>query len=218
MQIDLISVGQKTWKVFPWFMCVVIASMLFQECEQNSVLANNLSTEKSSVKYYKNKLGGVTASNEVLRYEKKFLKQMVIDKDDSLKKLASEFSKVKTITKWKTHLIIDSINVPFEVKVPCDFTRKGKKENQWYSFDYKVNQNGIQVDSLKIPNETFSITGVKRKWFWGRETITTDITHSNPNIVTEDLKSYEYVEKKKWYNTTLFKVTIGAVAGFLIAK
>ncbi len=215
MQIDLIKVGQNSLKVFPWIVTLILISILFQKCEANATLVSNLEKQGKETIYYKNKLGGVTASNEVLRYEKKFLKQLVIDKDDSIKKLVSEFSKVKTIVKWKTQLIVDSINVPFEVKVPCDFNREGTKINKWYSFDYKVNQNGLQIDSLSIPNETFAISGVKRKWFWGKETITTDITHTNPNIVTKDLKSYEYTEQKKWYNTTFFKVTAGFIAGFL---
>jgi len=219
MQIDLIKIGERAMKILPWVIVLVLASMLFTECDDNKVLEKNLKYQTTATTYYKNKLGSVSASNEALQYTKKQLKENLLQKDDSLKKLASEFAKVKSIVKWKTKTEIDSILVPFEVKAPCDFERSGITQNKWYEFNWKANQDGFKVSDFKTFNETTVITGMKRKWFWGPQTITTDITNTSPYYkLPENLQSIETKEEVKWYQSTLFKFGLGAIAGYLITK
>lgn len=218
MQIDLIKNGQKVFKILPWIIIIALISMLFKECESNTSLADNLKKQKSQTVYYKNELGTITASNKVLQLEKSQLEEYLIEQDDSLKKLASEFSKVKSIVKYRVKTKIDSVKVPFEVKVPCEFTRSGDYENEWFNLGYKVDQNGLTIEPFETWTDVTTITGFKKKWFWGKKTYTTDITASNPNITIENVKSFEEKVPVKWYESTLFKVGIGVIGGYLIAK
>jgi hypothetical protein len=62
------------------------------------------------------------------------------------------------------------------------------------------------------------VTGIKRKWFLGKQTQTTDITHANPFVQTNNVQHIEVVTQKKWYDTFLFKVGLGFIGGVLITK
>jgi len=218
MQINLTEVRRRAGKIILYVVILVLVAMLFQKCNNETSLKTALSASQSQTTYYKNQLGTVTATNQVLQLNKKQLDDLVLSKDAELKALADEFAKVKTIVKWKTLTKFDSILVPFETKAPCTFEREGEVKKEWYGLGYKVNQDGLNITEFETWNETTVITGVKRKWFWGKETITTDIANSNPFLYNEDMKTIETVVPKKWYESTLFKVGIGIIGGYLIAK
>ena len=199
---------------------LVIALLLtLHQCHQNRRLATTqIEVLLDTTKQFENRIGSITATKNVLQLEKKQLKELVYSKDDTLNSLRKEFSKVKQIIKTQTITIIDSIPVPFEVRVPCDFERKGTHLDKWLQFDYAVNQSGFQISEFTIPNTQTTITGFKRKWFLGRQTLTTDITHTNPHITTTNVQTIQVVVPKRFYDTRLFNITLGVVGGFLLAK
>ena len=190
---------------------------------------NQCSTEKrltksqgevftASVQYYQNKLGTITATKKVLQLSNKDLKKLIYFKDSELNELRKEFAKVKTIVKTKTIVIIDSVPVPFDVRVPCDFERKGKHLDKWLQFDYAVNQDGFNISKFTIPNDQTIITGFKRKWFLGKQTYVTDITNSNPYIKTIEVQTIQVVVPKRFYDTRLFNIGVGFIGGVLISR
>ena len=168
--------------------------------------------------HFKNKLGTITATKKVLELEKKDLKELIYSQDTTLNALRKEFAKVKTIVKTKTIVIIDSIPVPFEVRVPCDFERKGKHLDKWLQFDYAVNQDGFKISDFTIPNEQTTITGFKRSWFLGRQSYVTDITNTNPYIKIVEVKTIQVVVPKRFYDTRLFNIGVGFIGGVLLTK
>lgn len=198
----------------------VLAVLLFlsvQKCSYwkgNSAV--NLDALTDTVKHYKNALGTQTVSIKTLQLTEKQLKEIIIKKDDTLKALASEFAKVKSVVKYKTVTRIDTVKVEYTEMIPCEFERSGNKVHKWYSFNYFSNENGIIIDSLTIPNTTAVITGVKRKWFLGKQTITTDITNSNPYIKVTDIKSAEIDIPEAWYKKWYFWLVKGFILGVII--
>lgn len=215
----LVAVKKLQYKNILIFVLAVALFMSVHECNRNEYLTDSkLNALTSETIHYKNKIGTLTASKNVLKLEKSELKELVYKKDDTLNTLRKEFSKVKAIVKTKTVTIIDSIPVPFEIRVPCDFERKGKHIDKWLQFDYAVNQNGFNISDFTIPNEQTTITGFKRKWFLGKQTYTTDITNTNPFITTVDVQTIEVVVPKRWYDTRLFNISLGVVGGFFLAK
>lgn len=215
----LVAVKKLSLKNALIFVLAIALFMSIHECKRNEYLTNSkLNALTSKTTSYKNKIGTLTASKKVLQLEKSELKELVFKKDDTLNILRKEFSKVKAIVKTKTVTIIDSIPVPFEIRVPCDFERKGKHLDKWLQFDYAVNQDGFNITNFIIPNEQTTITGFKRKWFLGRQTLTTDITNSNPNIQTTDVQTIQVVVPKRWYDTRGFNIGLGAFFGFLATK
>lgn len=217
-QINLTEARKKLGKVILYVIILVLATMNFQKCNNETSLKTALSASNSQTTYYKNRLGTETASKQVLQLDFNQLEDMYLSKDAELAALTEEFSKVEAIVKWRTKFKTDTLLIPFEVKVPCDFERAGEVKKDWYGLGYKVNQNGLEITEFETWNETTVITGMKRKWFWGKETITTDITNTNPFLYNEDVKTIETVVPKKWYQSTLFKVGIGVIGGFVIAR
>jgi hypothetical protein len=171
-----------------------------------------------TVRYYQNKLGTVTAGKNTLQLDKKQLQDLLLKKDKEMAALASEFAKVHSVTKYSTKTVYDTIAVPFKDTVPCVFVRADKVREKWYGFNYKVNQKGFVIDSLTIPNTATVITGTKRKWFLGKETVTTDITNTNPYIKVTDITSAEVILPAPWYKKWWLWAAAGAVSGFMVAK
>lgn len=103
--------------------------------------------------HYKNELGTITATKKVLELDKKDLKKLLYSKDDTLNTLRKEFSKVKAIVETKTIIKIDTVSIPFEIHIPCEFERKGKHQEEWFQFNYNVNQSGLTFTDFTIPNK-----------------------------------------------------------------
>jgi hypothetical protein len=130
----------------------------------------------------------------------------------------AKFAKVQSVTKFVTTTKIDTIAITYTDSIPCIFNKDGAIFHDWYSLGYKSNQKGITITELYIPDSVAIVTGTKRKWFLGKQTQTIDITHTNPFVETEAVQHIEVVAKPKWYETTIFKVGLGFLGGFLLAK
>lgn len=188
-----------------------------QKCQQYNTAVANINALKSEISTYKLKNGQLVASKQSLELTKLQLEDLVISKDAELQDMANNFSKVKTVTKYVTVLKLDTIKVPFDVEIPCEFERYDLIDTKHYSFDYKFTNKGFSIKNLSIPDSISIVTGTKRKWFLGKETHTIDITHSNPNIQTTGLDHYEITNQKKWYQKDAVKMT-AAVVLFELAK
>lgn len=215
MQINLVNINWEKW--ITRIVILVLVSIVWVQCENNKTANANIDALVSQTEKFRLQNGQLVTTSRTLQLNNKQLKELVINKDSELKELSKKFSKVKTVTNTITVTKIDSVDVPFEVKVPCDFERSDSVIDKYYSFDYAVNQNGLKIKNLTIPDSISIVTGTKRKWFLGKETLVIDITHSNPNIQETSLQHYEVRNKKKWYQTDGAKMG-GAVILFEVAK
>lgn len=197
------------------FICILfLISFLVKQCKENKELAKKIDVLKSNEKIYKNKIGTLTLSKEVLTVKNSELKKYISEQD---KKLTSEFSKVKTLVKWKQYTKFDT-TVVFKEPIECDFKRSDSIKTKWYNFTYEIDKSSLKLSKMSFTNEITIITGTKRKWFLGKETITTDITNSNPYVSNSEMQSFEVVKPKRWYDTTVFKFGIGFLVGAYIMK
>lgn len=200
---------------------ILVIAFLFsvKKCSDNKKEAiSAIKNAQDQTKYFKNKLGTETASKIVLEASNKLFKQEILKKDLELKKLTDEFSKIKSVVKYKTKIVIDSIPIYFTDSIPCVFERFGKYENKNFNFDWELNQNKFDFKNIEIPNETTIITGFKRKWIFGKKTLTTDIVHSNELIKTNNIQTIEIIVPKPFHETRLFNFGAGIVAGYFIFK
>lgn len=199
----------------------LVIALLFalQKCSsvQRNSRANALALT-DSIRYFTNALGTQTASIRTLKTDKNQLEELLLDKDRELQQLSKNFSKVHAVTKYQTVTKYDTIIIAYHDTVPCAFNREGIVQNEWYLLRYRADQKGIAIDALTLPNETTVITGTKRNWFLGRETLLTEVTNTNPYVKVTELKSAEVVLPvpvyKKWY------VWLGAglAGGYLLSK
>jgi competence protein ComGC len=198
--------------------CLVLLSQLFAKCESEKVQLTNIEALNSQAKFYKLKNGQLVTSVENLHYTNSQLKSSLLMKDKSVKELVNKFSNVKSVTKYVTNTKFDTIKLVYQDSVPCNFEKIGSDLKEWYHIAYKSNQKGVEITELSIPDSVIVATGDKRKWFWGKRTSVTDITHANPFVETESIQHIEVVQPAKWYDSTIFKLGVGFIGGILLMK
>lgn len=198
---------------------IIILLVSIGKCtHQKKINRSNLESLIDTTSFFKNKLGTETASRKMLELTNKQLKNQVFKKDSVINVMQKEFSKVNTVVKVVTETKIDSIGIPFAVKVPIDFNRFGTYPDKWFSFDWKVNQDGLSLTNVNTPTELGVVTGIKKKWFLGRESVTTDVAFTNPYINTVEVKTYTVRLNKPFYDTRVFNIGIGFLGGVLLKK
>ncbi|MGQ2984016.1 DUF6549 family protein [Flavobacterium sp.] len=201
---------------------IVLLALLFvavTQCRRNATVAvQNYGALTDTIDYYFNSLGQRTASIRTLQFDKSQLKDIILEKDKELQALSKEFSRISSAVKFRTVTEFDTIRIAYADNVPCIFDRNGSIANDWYKFNYRSDQTGIQIDSFKTWTSANIITGAKRKWFLGKETLKTDITLSNPHMAVTNAAAIEVTIPSPWYRKWYVWVAIGAVGGFVIAK
>lgn len=198
--------------------CFILISQLFQKCESEKVQLANVEALNNQSKVYKLKNGQLVTSVENLSYTNKQLKSSLLMKDKKVKELTDKFSHIKSVTKYVTNTKFDTIKLVYQDSIPCNFERIGSDLKEWYHIAYKSNQKGVEITELSIPDSVIVVTGDKRKWFWGKRTSVTDITHANPFVETESVQHIEVVQPAKWYDSTILKIGIGFIGGLLLLK
>lgn len=219
--------GEPMRKYIPYTIIAVLIIALLYQCERSSYYKDfGISNSKAltdTVSHFTNKLGTQTATIRTLQGDKQYLQAILIDKDEELKALVKEFHKVQNIVKAGSTLKIDSIGVKFDepiVYTPCDsikpFERSGVIKQPWYRLGYKVTNESLVISPFETWTETTVITGYKRKWFLGEQTVTTDVTNSNPYITVTDLKAANVVIPEPWYRKWYVWLAAGVAGGLLI--
>jgi hypothetical protein len=199
-------------------LCLILLSQLFQKCESEKLQLANIEALNSQTKVYKLKNGQLVTSVENLHYTNSQLKSSLLMKDKNVKELVNKFSNVKSVTKYVTNTKFDTIKLVYKDSIPCNFEKVGSDLKEWYHIAYKSNQKGVEITELSIPDSVIVVTGEKRKWFWGKRTSVTDITHANPFVETESIQHIEVVKPAKWYDSTIFKIGVGFIGGILLLK
>ena len=198
--------------------CLLLISQLFQKCESEKVQLANIDALNKELTTYELKNGQLVTSVENLNYTKEQFKKSLLMKDKKVKELTDKFSNIKSITKIVTNTKFDTIKLVYNDSIPCNFERVGSDLKQWYHIAYKSNQKGVEITELSIPDSVIVATGDKRKWFWGKRTSVTDITHANPFVETESIQHIEVVQPSKWYDSTILKIGIGFIGGMLLFR
>jgi hypothetical protein len=199
-------------------LAILLLLSIHQCASEKRTATNNMLALTDTVQQYTSALGTQTAVIRTLQTGQKQLKDVLLKKDAELAALTKRYHKLHSVTAITTVTRIDTITIKYTDTVPQIFNREGSVQDKWYSFRYTSNQNGICIDSLTVPNSTFVVTGTKRKWFLGRETLTTEVTHTNPYVHTQQLQAaevhYNAPVGKKWY----LWLAVGITGGFLLAK
>ena len=198
--------------------CLFLLSELFQKCESEKLQLANVEALNKEAKVYQLKNGQLVTSVENLNYTNAQLKNSILMKDKKVKELVNKFSNVKSVTKYVTNTKFDTIKLVYNDSIPCEFERIGSDMKEWYHVAYKSNQKGVEITELSIPDSVIVVTGDKRKWFWGKRTSVTDITHANPFVETESVQHIEVVKPAKWYDSTIFKIGLGFIGGMFLVK
>ncbi len=209
-------------KIIQYGGVIILTLLLALQCHNNrlntQVYNDNLEAITDSVTYYRNELGTQTAQVKILKLQNRQISEIIIKKDSMFAALAKEFSSVKSVTKFNTITKFDTVYIAHSNawdSLP-HFRLNGKKHNKWFSLNYMVTPDSLTIYPLQVYNKTAVITGFKRKWFLGKETLITEVTHTNPYIETTQLTSAEVTLPSPWYKKWYIWLAAGLAGGLLI--
>lgn len=162
---------------------------------------NKVENYKDSVKQYKNSLNELIEYNNSLEIDVRDLKFT----RDSLYNYINtlELSKISTVTEVRTITKIDSI--PYIVFVDTnniDTTFNIYDDN--YTISGKVDNKGLYLSNIIIPNEVILVEGERRKgWFRRKESILT-VKNTNPLVYNTGIRNYVVKDKDGRVSLGLF--------------
>lgn len=230
-QINLLAILDKFRVIWRWLnpaVILLLVFLLFRDCRNSRVLASKYRATKDSVYTYKLSNGQLVSSNNVLLLAKDQLQDQVIFKDAQFKELMAKFSKVSSLQNIRLITKIPTINLPLSSPVTkkdldsttgnLKFERLGSKFDKWYEFGYKVTQDSITIEPFSTWTEVKRVDGFKRKWFLGRQTLTSDVTLTNPYIEVSELKTVFIPIPRPFYETRLFNIAVGAAIMYGIKR
>jgi hypothetical protein len=210
--------------------CIILIILLFRSCTLNREYILELRKQDSEIQNFK--ISHLQDSSVIYSQ----IQNLKI-KDSELQKNEQEIfalrvmkiKKPKEIIQFKTRYIIkteipiaeteqiDSLNY---LRVPVIFS----KSERWFSIDGQINASGtLLIDSLVSNGQfTYSLGDTLRSGFINRLLHKSDMVvrlHiDNPNIQLKGMSNIYIKERKKWFETTGFKIAFGAFLGFGLAS
>lgn len=218
MQVNLTRVAEKVQRYLPYVIIMVLTAMLFTKCENSQTQLATIKALTTENTNYHLKNGQLVVSANSLKAVNKKQALELMGNDKALKEMAKKFTNVKTITKYITKAHLDTVRIVYTDSIPCVFEKKGSIATKDYSLNYLSNQKGVSVSDLQIDDDITIVTGIKRKWFLGKETTTVDVTNTNQLVKIGVLEHTEVVRKKRFWDTALFKFGAGFVSAAIILK
>lgn len=190
--------------------CVVLVFLLLRQCANNAHYKETTESAigylTDSVSYYKNKAGQLVAHRKAIEGENEALAVLLskqIDSTRQLSELVENFKKVNTAGNITTITKIDTIEVPYEVPVPYEFEREFSRLTKHYKIGGFVNQSGITIDSLSIPNTLSFVIGKRKTGFFKSE-YRIEAVSSNPYVQTTGLDFYSLQVPRKRLGLSLY--------------
>jgi hypothetical protein len=210
--------------------CFILVFLLFRSCSLNREYLTELKKQDSEISNFKK----TRLRDSSFIYSQKINIKI---KDDQLLKNEQEIfalrvmkiKKPKEVIQFKTRYIIkteipiaeteqiDSVNY---LRVPVSFS-KGEK---WFSINGQILSTGtLLIDSLVSPAQfTYSVGDTLRNGFINRLFRKSDqvvrLHIDNPNIQLQGMTNIYIKDRKKWFETTGFKIAFGALLGFGLAS
>lgn len=209
----------------PYFIVIVMIIGLLLQCEkaskQKTQFDANMIALSDSVAYYKNRIGTKNATITAIQGDKRTIEKLLLDKDAELKALTKEFVTLNQIIKFNSTANIDTIFIPFNEPVIIADSSKtlnldGNAATEWYRLKYRITNDSLTISSFSMPAQTTIITGFKRKWLLGKQTLVTDVTTNNPYISITGIKSAEVIIPEPWYKKWYIWLGAGIAGGVLI--
>jgi len=120
---------------------------------------------------------------------------------------------VKTEFKVGDTMIID--RTP-HLRLPLKFY---KADKYWVIGGELTNRGNLRIDSLVMNADfTYAVGDTIRKGLFKRKDKVVRMRIDNPNVQITGMQNIYIKQDKKWYQTTAFKVGVGALIGFGVSR
>tara|TARA_R110002012_G_scaffold190633_1_gene358190 strand:- start:1273 stop:1959 length:687 start_codon:yes stop_codon:yes gene_type:complete len=206
-------------KIAPYIAIIVLIFIVFRQCNSANDKASSLESTQGflndTISYYTNKLGQEVAEKKAITGDKQALEILLskqVDSTRQLKRLVKKYRSISAAGNITQETRIDTVEIPYEIKVPYEFNRKWNKKTDDYSIAGTSDQNGVTIENLTVPNTlSFAIGNKKKGWFKSEYRI--EAVNSNPYVQTTGLDAYTLDVPNKRLGLSLY-VGYGASSNF----
>jgi hypothetical protein len=212
------------------FIIACLILMLFRSCDLSREYLTELKKQDSEIQEFKKTrlqdssfiytqdLIIKIKSAEIQKNEQEIfaLRVMKIQKPKEVVQFKTRYI-IKTEIPIAQTEIIDSVNY---LRVPVSFS----KGERWFSINGQILSTGtLLIDSLITNGQfTYSVGDTMRNGFINRLFKKSDqvvrLHIDNPNIQLHGMSNIYIKDRKKWFETTGFKIAFGAFIGFGLAS
>jgi hypothetical protein len=130
-----------------------------------------------------------------------------------------EVVKFKTRTVVKTEFKVGDtviIDRTPHLRLPLKFY---KADKYWVIGGELTNKGNLRIDSLVMNADfTYAVGDTIRKGLFKRKDKVVRMRIDNPNVQITGMENIYIKQEKKWYQTTAFKVGVGALIGFGVSR
>jgi hypothetical protein len=201
-ELALYKIHHKYAYVICSIVVIAICLFFFRECQHRKdvdELVKNISTYSDSAKHYKSKYGEVSY-NKTLQFDNQKQLESYIASNDTLKQLLKKYKNTNSVTIIKDKVFIhDTIPIPFETKIPCNFNAfkiRSHKDSLNYKFVGTLFPNKFLIDTILLNNKQTVVDGYKKIGLFKKEH-RIEILNSNPYIVVSNIGGYVVKDKPK---------------------
>ena len=219
--------------------CLIVIALMVRECSVSSIEAEandggwklKYTAMVDSFTTETNALGEKVVIQDQLIISSKQANDMLAMENSSLKKLASS-SSVRTVTKIvkiPTDMgmaTIDAKEIPEEFRgdsisedstITVDTFHAG---DEWFSLDGKVYNKRVFIDSLIFRDKITTNIGWRRdkgfKNLFKAKRAVVETKSANPHVSITGVQNVVVQDDKKFFQTTAFKVGVGAVGALVL--
>jgi hypothetical protein len=210
--------------------CFILIILLFRSCSLNREYISELKKQDTEIESFK--VSRLLDSSLIYTQNVNIkIKDLELQKNEQeiFALRVMKMKNPKEVIQFKTRYIIkteipiaeteqiDSVNY---LRVPVSFS----KGERWFSINGQILSNGtLLIDSLIAPAQfTYSLGDTLRNGFINRLFKKSDqvvrLHIDNPNIQLSGMSNIYIKDRKKWFETTAFKIAFGAFLGFGLAS
>ncbi len=161
--------------------------------ETGNRYARNLNAKEDSLRRYRLANGQLVYEKSLLQVSSQELRQQIWMKDDSLSRLLKKLQQPLVGVKSEVRYVYDSVEIPFIKPVNESFQGSFRKEEEWFSISGSVNQKGLLIDRISIPNTQRLVVGYKK----GMPVVS--VTNSNPYLIMDSIEGQLlHIPKRRW--------------------
>ena len=209
----MINLSKIDWvKTLLFLVVLFLISQLYVKCENEKHAMATIDSMNSKMTTYKLSNDKLVFSKNTLELSNDQLKNE-LEKNKTSSLISKKFANVKEYTTVTEKVNVPVIKVVYKDSIKVKFDKFGEINVPEYSLKYHSSNKGLQINNLSINDTVTIISGMKRKWFLGKETNTIDVSHSNKFIEITEVKHIEKKQPKQFYETNIFKIGIGVLIG-----
>lgn len=227
--MNLTKIKEGFSKSFPWILAVALLFFLTKSCSEHrqyvSATERNVNLLRNDSVNKVERIRTIEGEKKIWTYQKSAfevteeeLRSQLWVKDRENKVLTEKFSKLDNYMKLSIATRIDTIKVPFEKEVPCDFAREETIYDDWYSMNIVTNQNGNVITDFSTNTDLTVVTGTTKKNIWSSSEIKIEVTPTNPFMTINKIEGQVVTVTKKWYEQLWLWFVGGGILGIISAN